>query len=137
MSNILDIFSKNLRLALAASNLTIEVVAQKMDVNYTTAQAWTSGKRLPKHDDIEMLAKLVGVDALSFFSSEDTHNKQALTLLKTLVVQEQPLPNCPSDIYERLKSVDSKSFWDNIRTYLDVIDENKKSKKKTSTKQFA
>lgn len=65
-----DLFSEQLRKCLENSNITMTELAKKIGVSQATVSDWCNGKKAPRFDKIEQLAKFFNVPATYFFKDE-------------------------------------------------------------------
>ena len=55
------VFSKNLKKYMSAADINRRQLSDDLNISYTTLCEWVSGKKYPRIDKIELLAKYFGV----------------------------------------------------------------------------
>ena len=70
-----EIFSKNLRFLMAKTNKSRNEVSEDIGVSYFTFSDWCNGKKYPRVEKIELLAKYFGVTVSELVSEQKNDTK--------------------------------------------------------------
>lgn len=70
-----EIFSKNLRFLMAKTNKSRNEVSEDIGVSYFTFSDWCNGKKYPRVEKIELLAKYFGVTVSELVSDQKNDTK--------------------------------------------------------------
>ena len=84
------IFSKNLQRLMTINNVSRKDIANVLGISYFTVSDWVNGKKYPRMDKVELIARYFGVSKSDLIEDEVT-NKSQLTPEITLTEGEQML----------------------------------------------
>ena len=112
------IFSKNLKLFITKSGRDRKEVAEDLEIPYSTLTDWINGKKYPRIDNIEKIAKYFGVsksNLIEDFEEKQKDNDVLATIIVQLRINKELL-----DVTERLIKLD-KAKLESIKTLLDTF----------------
>lgn len=112
------IFSKNLKLFITKSGKDRKEVAEDLEIPYSTLTDWINGKKYPRIDNIEKIAKYFGVsksNLIEDFEEKQKDNDVLATIIVQLRINKELL-----DVTERLIKLD-KAKLESIKTLLDTF----------------
>lgn len=114
MSNIgnKEVFSKNLKWYLELKGVTQKDLAQYLGVNPSSVNDWIKGKKYPRIDKIEMIARYFGI--LKSDLIEDKGINKTLPQPQTLTEGENML----LDLFRRVPESEQQMVLDMIRVAL-------------------
>lgn len=124
METIRETICKNFNRLIESSDLNNKVLAQKAGVTEPTFYRWKRGESTPELDNIEAMAKALGVDASEFYRTD-------APIKKTFTMKEFKgfLGNIPDDIYEMAGELGSDhQVWEIVRGAYDHAINSKKEK---------
>lgn len=77
-NDLAKVFSKNFNRYLAQSQKTRQDICDILNVPYSTISSWSQGKRYPRIDKIEALAKIFGIDKADLIEENKKNCKQSI-----------------------------------------------------------
>ena len=80
------IFSKNLQRLMVNKDVSRKDIATYLGISYFTVSDWVNGKKYPRMDKVELLARYFGV--LKSDLIEEEHNNESYLALPTVTVTE-------------------------------------------------
>lgn len=113
-----DVLAKNLRKHMLRSGKDRRTISEELEVSYSTLTDWVNGKKYPRIDRIEALAKYFGVlksDLIEDFEEIKKDNDRLASIIVKLRTNKELL-----DVVERLMSLD-KTKLDSLRRLLDTF----------------
>lgn len=113
-----DVLAKNLRKHMLRSGKDRRTISEELEVSYSTLTDWVNGKKYPRIDRIEALAKYFGIsksDLIEDFEEIKKDNDRLASIIVKLRTNKELL-----DVVERLMSLD-KTKLDSLRRLLDTF----------------
>ena len=113
-----EIFSKNLKLFMMKIGKDRKEVADDLGIPYSTLTDWINGKKYPRIDNMEKIAKYFGVSKSNLI--EDFEEKQKDNDVLASIIVQLRMNKEMLDVTERLIKLD-KAKLESIKTFLDTF----------------
>ena len=113
-----DVLAKNLKKYILKSGKDRSTVAEDLNLSYSTLTDWVNGKKYPRINNIEKLAKYFNVsksDLIEDFAEIKKDNDRLATIIVKLRMNKELL-----DVVERLVSLD-KAKLESLSRLLDTF----------------
>lgn len=100
-----EIFAQNLNYYMLVNNKSRKEVADAIDVSYFTYTDWVKGKKFPRMDKVENLAKYFGIKISDLVEKHSVEEKPSETaILHAQMIQDEDL----NQLYVYYKSLNAK-----------------------------
>jgi transcriptional regulator with XRE-family HTH domain len=112
------ILARNLKKFISKSGKDRRVIAEELNLSYSTLTDWINGKKYPRINSIERLADYFGVsksELIEDFEEIKKDNDRLVSIIVKLRTNKELL-----DVVEKLSSLD-KAKLENLSRFLDAI----------------
>lgn len=124
MGTIKEAFCKNFTRLVESSDLTQKAIAQKLEVTEPTFYRWKSGENAVPLDKLDQLARILNIDPVEFYKSEETPKK-----VLTISELRNFMGAIPDDVYNMSQILGpDHQVWEIVRGAYDHAVKSRKEK---------
>ena len=109
-----DIFAHNLKRIMALKDKNRRDISETLGISYFTVSDWVNGKKYPRMDKVEMLARYFGVSMSDLIESPKNETKSALPDEPKLTESQRLM----LDLFDRVPEDKQKMVLEMIRVAL-------------------